>query len=209
MWVYLYPNNTETELKNAYIGEYHTQIFDFQNDGNLGRTTATLFWTPSYVANQWWTIWSTSWDSQSYIIPPASVYNGGTLKRIKIWMYKGIVSSYASWFAHGVWAGILKSWWWDLGIYWSQAWANINYDRIHANNTFIQTASITWEVEFELDFTWTNVACTINWNTYNTSVLSSDFDALWKNNQLVVTVANWRAQNTDIYVRKVQIETTY
>ena len=22
MWVYLYPNNTETELKNAYIGEY-------------------------------------------------------------------------------------------------------------------------------------------------------------------------------------------
>ena len=22
MWVYLYPSNTETELKNAYIGEY-------------------------------------------------------------------------------------------------------------------------------------------------------------------------------------------
>jgi hypothetical protein len=29
MGVYLYPSGTETELKNAYIGEYIEEVFTF------------------------------------------------------------------------------------------------------------------------------------------------------------------------------------
>lgn len=72
MWVYLYPNNTETELKNAYIGEYGWQPW-----------ANTLLYLPleSDVADQSWKSWrtfTTYWLSYTTVGGVPSVHIGTT-----------------------------------------------------------------------------------------------------------------------------------
>ena len=56
MGVYLYPNNTETELKNAYIGEYgYTYSYDF--------TT----WSIADFTSKWWTVPSSCGMSSNWL----------------------------------------------------------------------------------------------------------------------------------------------
>ena len=70
MWVYLYPNSTETELKNAYIGEYVPPIPYLCFTANEANSTVKLSkdWSPTAVSleistdrSNWsdYTFWST------------------------------------------------------------------------------------------------------------------------------------------------------
>lgn len=210
MWVYLYPNNTETELKNAYIGEYHTQTFDFQNDWDLGWTGISLYWTPSYVSWEWWTIgWSNS-DSQSYIVPPSSIYDGKTLKKVKIWLYKGVTTNFDGIYWYSAGWGIISSSWNHQATTWSQA-GRINYDQVYYYDwstwNTMRTVDLTWELELEWLFDDNSTTFIINGNSYNLGNISSWYRWLWTNSTLSITVANWRTANSNIYIRKVQIET--
>ena len=62
MGVYLYPSGTETELKNAYIGEYHEYeySYDFRNKSTTNLTndwwldvSSLTTWSTWITANSW------------------------------------------------------------------------------------------------------------------------------------------------------------
>ena len=202
MGVYLYPNNTETVLKNAYIWQYpNVQIFDFQNDWALGWTAGSRgYGTPDYVSWQGWRIYRSSQDNDGYVYPPSSIFDPNTLKKVKIRMYKWIATTTSTWV--GAWICNTA---WSIYALWSNAGAR--YDRITLNWTRVQTADVTWEVVLELDFTGTNVAFSINWISYSSNVTSSTYTNIWDNESFALEVANWNSGSYDIYIRKVEITT--
>lgn len=66
MNVYLYQNNTEKILKNAYIGEYGWKPWSntlFYSNWDNGTVTAKV-WT---ITNYWWIIAKQSWTNVLYI----------------------------------------------------------------------------------------------------------------------------------------------
>lgn len=96
MWVYLYPSNTETELKNAYIGEYPPKLVLVLHATWWSRSPsswkisedsawATIVWdtvvidwiTYTFTANSWKRIvarqipwWQYDWEGkkQAYVV---------------------------------------------------------------------------------------------------------------------------------------------
>ena len=60
MWVYLYPNNTETPLKNAYIGEYRpiTEIWIYWSEADWVISFQTSAWNWITIADK--NIWATT-----------------------------------------------------------------------------------------------------------------------------------------------------
>ena len=212
MNVYLYQNNTEKILKNIYIGEYKwtVQTFDFQNNWSLNWTAVSVYWQPNYVTWEWWTIW-TSYTAlyQSAIKPPTSVF-GGTLKKIKIWMYKWIVwSSYPpDNHAVGAWMSSINSSLNPCVLYWTNQWSwwiNL-YDGSNHVTTWVD---ITWEItqEYIMEDNG-NLTFIINWTyTYNLWNYATIFKDIWDNQTFGIWIGRWRANNGDIYVRKVEITT--
>lgn len=66
MWVYLYPSNTETPLKDSYIWEYvaprepwanTVAYYEFSNNLNDSSWNSRNLWTQSWT----FTYWTTSW----------------------------------------------------------------------------------------------------------------------------------------------------
>ena len=201
------------EVQKVYVwatqvrpSETPTYTFDFQNDWSLNWTGASLYWTPSYVTWEWWTLGTSSTDSQSYITAPSSVYDGSTLQKVKIRMYKGIVTNYDNRFLHavGTWVGMGNANW---GFLWSNGNTIASYDSISIYGWPIRTENITWEVLIEADYTWATTTITINWNVYNTQEDSSLTKSDWSNSLFGLRLWNWRCDSLNIYIRKVQIFT--
>ena len=183
-----------------------THTFDFQNDWALNWTGASLYWTPSYVTWQWWTIGAYYTDSQSYITPPSSVFDWKTLQKVKIRIYKWVSNRFDGGYLYAVWAWVSTqngNW----GFLWSCTNELGNNDILNYANSYILTANITWEVLIEADYTWATLTVTINWNVYNTSQNSSVTQTEWSNNFFGLRLWNWRCNNSNIYIRKVQIFT--
>lgn len=205
MNVYLYPSNTETELKNAYIWEYyHIQTFDFQNnwlqDWTLNNTWNSDI-TMSLVSWQWIKVTVASWANWWWhIIPPQSVYKW-TLKRIRLWAYlssnqriAGVtrIKEWSWWivlrYRHGSWDNYI--WFWDGWSWTANIW---NY---------------TWEILIDMNFETWKVSGTCAWQSYTiTSSSADDIITYWANKKLCLTW--WAWWWWDMYVRKVEIESAW
>lgn len=215
-WIYLGTTPIKgiyvwtTPVKEVYLGitkvrsAETVQTFDFQN-WDLWRTATSFgYWTPSRTP-WWWTIYRSNDDADGYIVPPASVYNWGTLQKVKIWMYKWARTTWTSSRAYWVSAGWIGSTTW---VRWSEAWANINYDRIYNNGSPIQTADITGEVIWELNLESATPTLTLNWNVYTLTWLTSAwFQTDWTNQNSKLDICNWRCGSWTVYIRKVEITT--
>lgn len=194
----------EHPLKNAYIGEVHEYVFDFQNDWALWWTWFTSQrWAPSYVSWQWWTIGTNSNDSyESWITPPSSIYKW-TLRQVKIWFSKNNVQTSSRW--QGAW--ICNS---DLSIYCHyshprSAWPAILY--VNWNSYFTNATNISWEIYISYIFNDDNsMWVDTNWTTYNIWNYASVFRWLWTNQNLCLDICRWGTAAP--YIRKVQIETS-
>ena len=182
------------------------QTFDFQNDWSLNWTGGSFYWTPSYVTWEWRTLGTSYTDTQSYITPPSSVYDGSTLQKVKIRIYKWISNMYDGRFLNAVWAwvGRPNSNW---GFVWSNPNELGNNDILGYTGGYVLTANITWEVLIEADYTWATLIVTINWNVYNTTENSSLTKSDWSNNFFGLRLWDWRWGSSNIYIRKVQIFT--
>lgn len=190
--------------------ERNIQTFDFQNDWSLNWTAWAVAWTPDYVNWQGWRLYRSDQDSEGRVTPPTSIFDNGTLKKIRLRMYKGIAttwnSSRAYYVGAGVWCGN------NSKFIWSYGGANINYDRLQyrVNNTqtYIHTANITGEVLLELNLEWTTPILTINSNTYTlTWSISSEYQEYWTNKTMPLIIWNRRWWSGDIYIRKVEFTT--
>lgn len=177
MWVYLYPSNTETALKNGYIGElYPTWITLDKNSINLTsvwqteQLTATV--EPEDAPNK-----SVSWSSDDTTI--ATVDTTGLVTCVTPWSCT-ITATTSNWFTAT--CGVTQ-WWW-------QPWANtIGYYTMdndilnHATtgstfpDGFINTATFsTTRVH------WTNTySLYCNGSTYAYLPASDEF-VFWTNN---------------------------
>ena len=206
MWVYLYPNNTEKPLKNAYIGEYlNVQTFDFQNDWSLNRTGVMLnVWQPFYTSWEWWTVGNSSSSTyQEEILPPNSVYDWKTLQKVKIWLYKWV-----GWWWHTVWAWVMKVGWTPY-VCWTQtsdsAQAMLYDGSEHRTNTTDETGEVVIEYVCNDDGTFT---LSINWWTpYNLGNYATLFRNARSDWTLWLSIWRWREADWNIYIRKVEITT--
>jgi len=204
MNVYLYQNNTEKILKNAYIGEYNIQTFNFQTDWALDWTDASIwYWNCSIVSWQWWQITKSSWsqDKQGWIVPPQSVYKW-TLKKYTIWFYKNQWA--ATWICN------------STQTYEIEYGRQQGYLRVVINSSATQIANnaLTGEIKMEMimEDNWhITINLTNNWttNTYDWWAVASTFQDLWTNKNLWIMLWEWVAtqgSSSKIYVRKVEIE---
>jgi len=92
MNVYLYPNNTETSLKNAYIGEYGWKPWD---------NTIAYFPFEMDKSNQisWWPMLSTSTTTISTIWWVKALYCDGTQSQtLNIWFRVSDIASCMFWY---------------------------------------------------------------------------------------------------------------
>lgn len=203
MWVYLYPNNTETELKNAYIWEYSeetVQTFDFQNDWSLNWTGYGIgYGTPDYVTGQGWKIWTSSSSSyQWWITIPNSVFQW-ELKSIKIYWYKpeATTSSKGSavWICNQNQTTICE--YWRMGT-----WGTIMYNWTKISNL----VDPTWEIttEWIMESNW-DLTVKINDTSYNVGSYASTFKDLRTNKALYIEM--WRWDKPTHYIRKIEITT--
>jgi hypothetical protein len=70
MWVYLYPNNTETELKNAYIGEWVDVTSLTLNKNSI---TLTTVWQTEQITATTVPAWATvNWSSSDTTVATVS-----------------------------------------------------------------------------------------------------------------------------------------
>ena len=214
-WVYIWTSPLKsayvgtTPVKEIYVGTTKVRpaenvyTYDFQNNGSLSWTAQSVgYWTPDFVTGQWWRLYRSSTDSQGNIVPPSSLFDNKTLQNVKIWMHKGIATTGTSSRAYAVGA------WVENMFIWSFAWANINYDRILNNWTYIQTVNLTGEVTLELSLTWSSPVLSISWNNYTlTATTISAIRSLWTNKTLKIVLWNWRWWSGDLYIRKVEFTT--
>lgn len=195
----------EIYLWGKKVRPENVYTFDFKNNGSLNWTAQSIgYWTPDFITGQWWRLYRSNTDSQGNIVPPSSLFDNKTLQKVKIYMYKWIATTYSSGYAHAVGAGI------ENIFVWSFLWANINYDRINNNGTYIQTVNTTWEVTLDLSLTWSSPVLSINGNNYtltNSSTTVSNIRSLWTNKTLKLVLWNWRWWSGDIYIRKVEFTT--
>ena len=182
------------------------QTFDFQNNWSLNWTAQTIYWTPSYISWQWWTIGSSSWVYQSAIMPTSSIYRG-TLYKVKIWFYKWVatekyVSAWA-WLSTSNFTNWLTSWCQLSGTS-TNTYANV-YDW---SNHLTQTTDITWEItqEWNLNDDW-SLTLSLNWGTpYNLWNYATLFRNNRSNKDLWLSIGRWDC-SVNPYIRKVEITT--
>lgn len=183
------------------------QTFDFQNDGNLGWTANTLYGTPTYVSWEWWTLTAgINTDTQSTITPPNTIYNNGTLSRVKIWFYKWVVDSWLP--SQWVWTWSASA---NQFIQRSQSGTRTSqimyYNYNGGGSTTLGTSGADSVGEHVLTFDfWANVFVNIDGVTYTMWGWSSVFTSLWSNQALCLTLWNWRNAE-DFYLRKCEITT--
>lgn len=196
----------QKELKNAYIGEYHTQIFDFQNDWDLGWTGVQLnTWQPFYTSWEWWTVGNSITTYQEEILPPNSVYDWKTLQKVRIWLYKWV-----GWWNNTVWVWLMKAGWTPY-VCWTQTSSSnlvqvMLYDGSeHRTNTTNETGEVVIEYVCNDDGTFT---LNINWWTpYNLGNYATLFRNARSDWILWLSIWRWMVADWNIYIRKVQIET--
>jgi hypothetical protein len=135
MGVYLYPNNTETELKNAYIGEYWWHpwantiaYYPFKNDilDETWNTSLSWSWTKD-------TIWYTFSTNNS-------ISNASSTKFVSYWFklnsYSGNWSSLwhiSSLWELCYWVSQTRSYsWmvWSIGFFKNSSWSSYSYKNV-------------------------------------------------------------------------------
>lgn len=99
MGVYLYPSGTETELKNAYIGEVYEYGYDFRNK-SVAICQAdwwTFTSTSTVTINSDWLNWGTT-ATNIYCTPSwlTTALSGANKVTIEIMFYKGAKPSTAN-----------------------------------------------------------------------------------------------------------------
>lgn len=101
MWIYIYQNNSELAMKNAYIGEYgwtpwENTVAYYKFDWNLndssgnGRNLSLAWWSVTYWAESWWGKYAYM-DSSTYTNNYASMPYNSTNYTINRW-YKRVWS---------------------------------------------------------------------------------------------------------------------
>jgi len=181
MWVYLYPNNTETELKNAYIGEYPGGWQPWANtiayyplnstytdtDQSWNWNNGTTVWTLSYWNNY------CQFSSWNYISIPKIIPYWANPYTILVWYN----TPDASWHQNVVYCQVnsnrnntgsaLFIYQWHL-YYWGKG--NYDWD--------ISSVSISNDTWYNIVFTynWTQLECFVNgvskW-TFNRNISST------------------------------------
>ena len=218
MNVYLYQNNTEKILKNAYIGEYHTLEYDFRSQNIL-----TFFWQWDNSFPYWYTAWSWYYTIKSGYYQwqtlwtlPSEAYVSWVKKITIIWSLQNaiccfVLTNSTSWNWSVTWIRWWVSSWWPnqaniLTLKWdwsSQEWvfpSVITYP--------------TWDVEFIVDlynkqFTMKNSGWTsINWTLSDWFV--SAFPTAWAAWNMRIGITNWNynawSGNYYTYLKWLKIE---
>ena len=207
--VMLRKNGVEKQVRPV---ELPTHTFDFQNDWSLNWTAQSIYWTPTLVTWEWWTIGSSSSDSyQSAIMPPSSVYDGKTLKKFKLYIYKW-VNAYISWNkAVTVWCGMCASnlnpsCVWEHSYYTNanQSVANVYNWSDHITVTSTVRGEITLEYILNDDG---SLVLKVNSTEYNLWQYASAFRTQWTNQNLWINTGRWNVADGNIYIRKVEIYT--
>jgi len=202
------------KLKRIYVGTTKVrpespsivQTFDFQNNWSLNWTGQTIYWTPTLVTWEWWTIGG-SWGNtfQSAIMPPSSVY-GGTLKKFVLYIYKGVASNTDA----TVWAGIGTSnltalAWREQVVTESPRSRAMVYDWAEHYTT---TRWAVWEITLQYIFNDDgNLVLKVYDAEYNLWQYASTFRTYWSNGNLWLSIWRWRVADGNIYIRKVEIYT--
>jgi hypothetical protein len=166
MGVYLYPNNTETELKNAYIWEYQERwqpwantvaYFPFSSDAIdvTGNNTLTNSWTQNWL---WW-----EFSSWSNITTPSGIIN-----YVNFWIQ---INNY--WSTNN-WICLYNKRW--IGYYAYQGYAHLNkkifiwYDSNFSQEA-VDFAPTTWtRHNISYGYDWTKTIYSIDgvsWTLYN------------------------------------------
>jgi hypothetical protein len=131
MWVYLYPNNTEKPLKNAYIGEYQEKWQPWANTIayyplNSTTTVNDMSGNNRNLTNNWVQFWEydwvdcayASWSSYAYIISNPITWNSS--------------------FTASIWCKMSSTSWWKNSIAFWNSWNNVSFS-IWVNGTSLYT----------------------------------------------------------------------
>lgn len=189
MGVYLYPSGTETELKNAYMGEY-----DFAKYQGV-----------EYIENNWTCYINTGlqvkdqYRLESKINCLQSVNNDNG--RVT-WGYLGY-ESWTPWDWHvRLYAWWIYNWWWGygfLGNYW-KSWSGYSTNTAYE----FEFSWISWNAYIKANWTTTS-----SWSTTYSTTLSWECPLMAQNNAGVIDVHPWLRvysakyyNNTDTLVRE-------
>lgn len=199
----IWQNGTELQLRPKKT----VQTFDFQNDWSLNWTGISIYWTPNYISWEWRSIGTSSVGAfQSPIMPPSSVYNGETLKKWKLRVYKPDVTTTSSTAWWGMATNNFSDWLVCCHQLRNQSsyWANV-YDG--SSDHLTEVSEFTWEatLEYNLNDDW-SLTLSINWWTeYNLWNFSTQFRNNWTNNNLWLCIGRWNSWA--FYIRKLEITT--
>ena len=201
MWVYLYPSGTETELKNAYIGEYveWQYVFDFQNDWLQG---CTLGWSSTYFGYEAWQwIYAVSSDVSIWcpITLPSNVY-GKKIAQVKLNVY------YPSWGRGNAFGVVVNN-----GYSFRYSREEYEYNYIGFADWKTTPKQDVWTKNWELEIIYNFSTWVISWSVWGTSYSISDSYADTIINSLVdwtfrLLIVTWVNPNR-AYLRKATITT--
>lgn len=176
MWVYLYPNNTETELKNAYIGEYHEIICNFTQGDQWFNLDEVHGWATSWRDGNGFYIKSGySWWAWARLLIPSTITSVGTPKMIKLY-----------WKNMNVWGWVWISEWIDskcIRVFgsqitcspysWTWAWGTPNNTNVSPLNEDV------FVIDFENGICYLESSPNITVTIYPSTILT-----LWNNDTL-------------------------
>ena len=197
MGVYLYPNNTETELKNAYIGEYPerwqpwantvayypltstTTVNDLSGNGYTLSTHDTL---PTFWIYQW--VDCASFNSNSLKTSSVNPWAYWNYFTVSLWIY-----STSNWDRVPICNYYAQIEWWPIWYNWGirshSSWSSIFKLMWGSNPTFNLNSGTTWWNH--LLFIWDN------WNliTYKNGVQQGTGTIGSVNNNGTLTIWAW------------------
>lgn len=157
MGVYLYPNNTETELKNAYIGEYQEWWQPWANTVAYYPLDADFndaSWNSRNLTNSWGTITTLNWITCAY-------YNGNSYSMYDNYSLSNTARTISWWVCKSNGARVAV----NVSNYNTNQWGSLS---ILFYQNYIMVADDYWASAMAKTcsvWIWYNVVATQEWST--------------------------------------------
>ena len=220
MWIYLYQNNSELAMKNAYIGEVWTPTsntllympLNWDAKDEVSGNSGTWSGTAQYQTLASW-LKVANCNSSSYILTPSITTNAPIT--ISWWLYRVdgnvIFRSDSKNWTRNLWqiaingrpADTQWAWWWIyyngtgyLYYSWTNAWWKYIVVTLWSNWVKIY---VNWELTYTYNntsFVWKTQQWWINFDQYSTSL---PIPWAWYYSNLIIENRVWTAEQVALY----------
>ena len=186
MGVYLYPSGTETELKNAYIGDYQEIYYIDLKNQTKAAIEAEWFSVYEYGSVQYTSSWFAVWfvyktvdlaDVSKVTITVNWQWSWSSYWGVFWWILQGSMSNVYS--KSLAWVKNFSSVDWNKALF-------VSYNDWKQTKAWTGGVSWTFKVEFIVDFTTNIATCNLTWDstaswTYNFSSYATTVKSTYNN----------------------------